>query len=86
MPVVDVVLTGAALNSLPGVSEGEQRAGGGGQEPVGAGSYYGEGEEGEKTVEQQLHPEPALSLTESPRSLLDLYISQLWKLYCRYQS
>ena len=44
VPVADVVLPGAALDPLPGISEGKQRTGGGGQETVGASSEAGEGE------------------------------------------
>ena len=62
VPVVEVIPPGAALDLLPGSSEGEQRAGGGRQEPVGAGSEAGEGEE---TGQEQLHhhPGPTRSLS-----------------------
>ena len=54
VPVVEVIPPGTALDLLPGRSEGEQRAGGGGQEPAGTEA----GEEGEKREgqQQQLHP------------------------------
>ena len=41
VPVVEVIPPGTALDLLSGSSEGEQRAGGGRQEPVGAGTEAG---------------------------------------------